>query len=133
MKKLLVLLALVANFSLASDDDFAIGAIFDLDGGNDISVAVKYNNWQFDIDGNAIAADKLFIEDELSGDLGWFLGLGGYTDFDFNSFGAHIPIGLVFELSNNFDIFAQGVFHYAIQPTAGNTGIGYDLGLRYYF
>ena len=134
MKKLLVVLALLSSFSFGSDKDFALGALFYLDNGNNnIDITGKYKEIKFDVGGDFIGIDKLFIENELSGDLGWFLGLGGYTDFSFNSFGLRLPLGLDYELSSDFDIFLQGVFSYAISPSTGSNGVSTSLGLRYYF
>lgn len=133
MKKWLALMALTTTLTMAADDEFGIGLIVNLEGANDINVAVKYNTWMFDIGGNGIAADKLFVEKTLTGDLGWFLGLGAYTNFNLNAFGARIPIGIEYELSNNFDIFALAAFGYSIEPNMGDNGMSYKAGLRYFF
>lgn len=134
MKKILIALTILASFSFGSEKEFGLGPLFYLDNGsNNIDVTIKYKELKFDVGGNFIGIDKLFIQNELSGDFGWFLGLGGYTDFDFNNIGLRLPLGLSYDISSNFDIFLQGVFSYAITPSTGSNGVTTSLGLRYFF
>jgi hypothetical protein len=136
MKKIFkVLVALILVSGLAhAEEEFAIGVLVDVgNGNNDVDVTVKYNTWKFDIGDNRLAADKLFVEADLIGDIQWFLGLGVYSNLDFDAFGARIPVGLNYDLGSSFDIFVQYVFNYSIEPSSGNTGENTSVGLRYYF
>lgn len=134
--KIVLALLLTANF-LHAEEEFAIGPLFDIGNnntnGNTIDVTVKYNEWKFDIGNNIIGIDKLFVEDDLVGEIRWFFGLGIYSDFDFISMGVRIPLGLAYDIGSNFDIFIQNVFYYSIEPVSGSNWNDATLGLRYYF
>lgn len=135
MKKLLVLLLLVSGLAHA-EGDFAIGPLFHLNnttGSNNIDVTIKYDDLKFDIGDNSIAIDKLFVEDTISGSLGFFLGLGLYSNFDATSFGARIPVGLSYDFSADIDMFYQYVYSFVLEPTTGNNGGNSSIGLRFYF
>ena len=116
--------------------EFAIGPLYHLNnntGTNNIDVTVKYNDLKFDIGDNSIAADKIFVENELSDSFAWFLGVGLFTNFDVNDFGARIPIGLIYDITTDIDIFYQYVYSFVIEPTTGGTRTNSSIGLRFYF
>ena len=131
--KILVALLLVSGLAYAKED-FAIGAIVNVSNqNNDVDITVKYNEWKFDIGDNRLAVDRLYVQDELIGDIQWFLGLGLYSNFDATAFGARIPLGLSYDLNSDIDIFVQYVYAYSIEPVNGATGDNTSVGLRYYF
>ena len=135
MKKLLMTLLFVSSLAQA-EGDFAIGALYHLNnnsGASNFDVTVKYEDYKFDIGDNRLAVDKLFVEDTLSGSLGWFLGLGLYSNFDATAFGARIPIGLSYDFSADIDMFYQYVYAFAIEPNTGGNGGNSSIGLRFYF
>ena len=116
--------------------EFAIGPLYHLNnstGTNNLDVTVRYNELKFDIGGDSIAADKIFVENELSDSFGWFLAVGVYSNFDATAFGARVPIGLTYDFSADIDMFYQYVFTFAVEPTTGNNGGSSSIGLRFYF
>lgn len=122
----------MVTFGLAqASDGFGIGAV--IDEGSAVSVAVKYNELKFDIDGGSTAIDYLFIERGLSGSFSWFMGLGGEVSYDFNAASARLPIGLDFDVSDSLDLFIELILGVNLTPNFGNFGTNVDGGIRIYF
>ncbi|KIM11817.1 MAG: hypothetical protein KU37_02885 [Sulfuricurvum sp. PC08-66] len=136
MKKLLAVLLLVVGFAQAENSEFGVGVSWNTQN-NDWTLyspsgTVKADKLRFIFEGG-IATDYMFVEQELVGPIGFYLGLGFGFPWALNELTLRIPVGLDVNLDFiHSDVYFEIVPQYAIVGNALGYS-SYNVGLRYFF
>lgn len=132
---LIILLASVfSGTALANDSDpteLSVGMAWD----QDLSVVVELDQtYRFTLGNEGGAFDYILRRGEFEGDLPvtWYVGVGGWSEWDHKKFGARIPLGVNWEMSKGWDAYGQ------IQPelnlySGAELQLGGAVGIKYTF
>jgi len=140
MKKFLYPVAagvLTASFSFSvfaeetTATDLALGMAWD----QDLSVVVELDNqYRFTIGNEGGAFDYIVKRGQFDAHtpVSWYVGVGGWSEWDHKEFGARVPIGLNWNLSQGWNMYGQ------IQPelnlySGPELQIGGAFGIKYTF
>ena len=136
MKKVLLAMLLVVGLAHAADKETGVGVSFNTNDNNwnmySPSGTVKANKFRFIFE-NGIATDYLFVEQELVGPIGFYLGLGFAFPWSVDALSLRIPVGIDVNLEAiSSDVYFEYVPQYAI--ISNNFGYSsFNIGFRYYF
>lgn len=136
MKKSLPLVGLAVLTSMQvsaseSDTQLAVGMAFD----QGLSAVVELDDkYRITVGNDGGAFDMILTRGEFEEGLPltWYVGAGAWSEWDHKEFGARIPLGLNWDLSRGWDMYAQ------IQPELNlykgpELQIGGALGIKYSF
>jgi hypothetical protein len=134
-----IILSLVASLILV---DFAVagdnvlkGAKFGLAYDRGLGVIGTVGKFNGFIGNDGAAFDYIFKKDtlkvELKGPVYWYVGGGGYADWDGDR-GIRLPVGAEWHFVKNLDAFAQVMPRLRLNNDA-RFGLDVALGLRYQF
>ena len=133
MKSKLILLAgLVSSTAMAANEptNLSVGMAVD----QQLSVVVELDNKYRGIIGNdGMAFDYIAKRGtfDQSMPLTWYVGVGGWYEWD-DEFGVRVPLGLNWDLSKGWDLYAQ--IHPEVDFYKGpDLQIGGALGIKYNF
>ena len=129
-----ILIASASFTALAEDSnatDLSVGMAWD----QDLSAVVELDNqYGFTIGNEGGAFDYIVKRGQFDSNtpVSWYVGVGGWSEWDHKEFGARVPIGLNWSLSKGWDMYGQ------IQPelnlyTGPELQIGGALGIKYTF
>ena len=91
------------------------------------------------IGNKGFAIDYIFMKEamnvELDGSVFWYIGGGGYGDWDRDSdrdgdFGARLPVGVEWYFEKNVDVFAQLIPRIQIHDKS-KFGLSFSIGVRF--
>jgi hypothetical protein len=124
-----------SSFAVLADDsspaDLSVGMAWD----QDLSVVVELDNdYRFTIGNEGGAFDYILRRGEFGSNtpVSWYVGVGGWSEWDHKEFGARVPIGLNWRLGQGWDMYGQ------IQPelnlySGPELQIGGAVGIKYTF
>lgn len=75
--------------------------------------------------------NKYALQTELQGSTFWYIGAGGYGDWD-GDIGVRVPVGARWDFAENLDAFAQIMPQLRVNHDA-KFGLGFSIGVRYQF
>lgn len=125
------------NAEEKSLNDIKLGFGFDR-GFGIVGTIDKFNAF---IGNKGIAIDYIFMKEtmkvELDGSVFWYIGGGGYRDWDRDrdrdgDFGARLPVGVEWYFEKNVDVYAQLIPHMQIYDDF-KFGLDFSIGVRYQF
>lgn len=127
---LLVLTAISSNSIAAEDPNISVGLGYD----QDLSVIFDLNStFRMTAGNDGMAMDYVFKRGDIESetDINWFLGAGGYYEWD-DDFGARLPLGVEVHFADKWEIYAQ------VHPELGisdglDFGVGASFGVTYSF
>ncbi|MDF2155949.1 hypothetical protein [Vibrio sp. CAU 1672] len=132
MKKFALLLAAIPCAVMAANDatDLSLGMAVD----QQLSVVIELDNQYRGIIGNeGIAFDYIAQSGRLgtNAPVSWYVGVGGWYEWD-DPFGVRVPLGLNWDLSKGWDLYAQ--LHPELKLYKGpELQLGAALGVKYRF
>lgn len=126
-------LTLVGAVSAADNAAKGLKLGFGFDRGFGVAGALADFNGFIGNDGAAI--DYIFHKDtlklEVKGPLYWYVGAGGYGDWD-GDLGVRLPVGAEWHFAKNLDAFAQVIPRLRVNHDA-KFGLDFGIGVRYQF
>jgi hypothetical protein len=134
MKKTIFTILCVMSFvSVVHAKDNALKGVklgfgFDRDFGIVGSVG-KLNGF---IGNDGVSVDYIFIKDKLATEIDWYVGAGGYSDWNGGDTGVRLPVGAELRFSHRLDAFAQLMPRLRVNRSA-KFGIDAAIGVRYRF
>lgn len=121
----------IVNAEEKSSKDIKLGFGFDR-GFGVVGTMDKFNGF---VGNKGVAIDYIFKKEtmkvELDGSVFWYIGGGGYGDWD-GDFGARLPVGVEWYFEKNVDVYAQLVPRLQIQDDF-KFGLDFSIGVRYQF
>jgi hypothetical protein len=105
-----------------------IGFGFDRDFGIVGSIG-KLNGF---IGNDGASVDYIFNKDKLTPETNWYIGAGGYGDWDGGDTGVRLPVGAELGFAKRWDAFAQLMPNLRLNHSA-KFGIDAAIGVRYQF
>ena len=106
---------------------FKLGFGFD----RDFGILGAIGNLNGFIGNDGVSVDYIFNKDKLNPQMDWYIGAGGYGDWD-GELGVRLPIGAQLGFAKRWDAFAQIMPRLKVDHDA-NFGLDASLGVRYQF
>lgn len=111
--------------------DLSIGMAID----QGLSVVVELDNqYRFTLGNDGAAFDYIFKAGQFDSSMPvtWFVGVGGWAEWEKEAFGARLPLGLNWDIGQGWDVYGQ------IQPaidlySGAELQVDGALGIRYAF
>lgn len=123
------------SFSASANEqnktDLSIGMAVD----QGLSVVAELDNqYRFTLGNDGGAFDYIVASGKLDDNMpvSWYVGVGGWSEWEGKDFGARVPLGLKWDLSRGWDFYGQ------VQPeldlySGAELKIGGALGIKYSF
>ena len=87
------------------------------------------------IGNDGVAIDYIFtkgpLQIELKGPVSWYIGAGGYGDWD-GDLGVRLPVGAEWGFAKRWDTYAQVIPRLRVNNSA-KFGLDFGIGVRYQF
>ncbi len=124
-----------SSFSVLANDsdstDLSVGIAAD----QALSVVVELDQtYRFTIGNDGGAFDYIMKRGVFEGEapVSWYVGVGGWSEWDHKEFGARVPVGLKWQLSSGWDMYGQ------VHPELNFYGgpelqLGGAVGVKYTF
>ena len=125
----------VTQFAHANEEsgakDLSVGMALD----QDLSVVVELDNqYRFTLGNDGAAFDYILKSGRFDDSMpvSWYVGVGAWSEWEATEFGARLPLGLKWDLSQGWNMYGQ------IQPeldlySGAELQIGGAVGIRYAF
>ncbi|WP_419723740.1 hypothetical protein [Vibrio sinaloensis] len=101
----------------------------------DLSVVVEIDNqYRFTIGNDGGAFDYIISRGEFdqSMPVSWYVGVGGWSEWEGKEFGARLPLGLKWDISKGWNMYGQ--IHPELDLYSGaKLQVGGALGIKYSF
>ncbi|NOH79214.1 hypothetical protein F0231_05605 [Vibrio sp. RE86] len=111
--------------------DLSIGMVVD----QQLSVVVELDNsYRFTLGNDGAAFDYILQRGEFEGNtpVSWYVGVGGWSEWEGKEFGARVPLGLKWDISQGWEMYGQ--VHPELNLYSGpELQIGGALGIKYNF
>lgn len=111
--------------------DLSIGMAVD----QQLSVVVELDSsYRFTIGNDGAAFDYILQRGEFEGNtpVSWYVGVGGWSEWEGKEFGARVPLGLKWDISRGWEMYGQ--VHPELNLYSGpELQIGGALGIKYNF
>lgn len=132
----LTIIAALAMSELAvADDNVLRGAKLGLAFDRGLGAIATVDKFNIFIGNDGAAVDYIFnkgrLDIELEGQTYWYVGGGGYADWDSDR-GIRLPVGAEWYFAKNLDAFAQVMPRLRLNNDA-RFGVDFAIGLRYKF
>jgi len=127
------IICVLSLFSVAHAEDYALKGVklgfgFDRDFGIVGSIG-KLNGF---IGNDGVSVDYIFNKDKLTPEINWYIGAGGYADWDGGDAGVRLPVGAELGFAQRWDAFAQLIPRLRLNRSP-DFGLDAALGVRYRF
>lgn len=128
-------LLFAVSFSSSADEpqktDLSVGMALD----QDLSVVVEIDSqYRFTIGNDGGAFDYIISRGEFdqSMPVSWYVGVGGWSEWEGKEFGARLPLGLKWDISKGWNMYGQ--IHPELDLYSGaKLQVGGALGIKYSF
>ncbi|MGB5446037.1 MAG: outer membrane beta-barrel protein [Psychromonas sp.] len=141
MKKLII--SLICSVSLLTAATAVNAAKFGFGFDQGLGVTGQFDNINAFVGNEGASGDYLFAQGGFGNDIpfDYYVGVGGFAEWDGDEFGARVPLGLSFPFAPRWELFGQVSPHIAHQDKDQNKdnedevkfGLSGAVGLRYAF
>ncbi|MFM2590450.1 hypothetical protein [Vibrio sp. TBV020] len=111
--------------------DLAVGMALD----QELSVVVELDStYRFTLGNDGAAFDYILKRGQFDANtpISWYVGVGGWSEWDHEEFGARVPLGLKWDISKGWEMYGQ--IHPELNLYTGpELQLGGALGIKYSF
>ncbi|MEH0666303.1 hypothetical protein H4F18_01410 [Vibrio scophthalmi] len=122
-----------SSIAMANPDKtpISVGMAYD----QELSAVLELDNqYRFTLGNDGAAFDYLITSGRFDGNapVSWYVGVGGWSEWDHKEFGVRVPLGLKWDLGKGWDLYGQ--LHPELDLYSGpELQIGGALGIKYNF
>lgn len=130
-----VINTLIFEGTVSAENNYLKGKKFGFGIDRDFGVAGTVGKINGFLGNKGVSIDNIFkkktLKIEVNEPVFWFIGVGGYGDWD-GDFGVRLPVGAEWYFQKNLDAFAQLIPNLQIAKKP-KFGLSFGFGIRYQF